>query len=73
MNQGIHSLGENKADVFNKAINVARQSAESWKEGSNEIRTAINGIEATVRVYVRDGIMKSIDVFVGYSNRANMG
>lgn len=42
------------------------------KEGMNQIRTTINGIEAEIRVFIKDGKVLNLDGFKGYSTR-NMG
>lgn len=67
---GIQALGENKADIFNKALDKIQQHSSEWANRSNEIRTHFNGIETTIRFYVQNGTIIKVDIFAGYSGRA---
>jgi len=66
---GIMSLGRDRIDIFNKLINTVNQYSAKFMAGSNEIRTVINGVQTTIRFYVRSGKIINLDAFVGYSNR----
>ena len=62
-------LGTDKKDILNKFFDIAEITSEQWVDGSNEIRTIINGIDVTIRIYVKNGKMVNLDGFVGYSQR----
>ena len=66
---GIMSLGKDKLDIFTKVYNTAINTSSKWIEGSNEIRTVINGIETTIRFYVQNNEILNINAFIGYSDR----
>lgn len=67
--KGIMQLGTDKIDIFNKIINITNKHSDKWDVGSNEIRTVINNIEVTIRFNVVDNVIRSINAFVGYSER----
>lgn len=62
-------MGENKADIFNKAWNMIQEHSSEWASRSNEIRTHFNGLETTIRFYVQNGKIIDVDIFAGYSER----
>lgn len=66
---GIFALGQSKDEIINKFFNIVEAVSNKLVEGPNEIRTIINGIEVTIRVYVQDGEIINLDGFVGYSQR----
>jgi RHS repeat-associated protein len=71
---GIMDLGKNQNDILNSFKKVV-SSADSnglLKEGMNQIRTTVNGVEAEIRVFIKDGTVLNMDGFKGYSTR-NMG
>ena len=37
--------------------------------GSNQIHTTINGVKVTIRFFVKDGAIQSVDAFVGWAER----
>lgn len=71
---GIMDLGRNRKEILNsiakklKNINVDGL----LKEGPNQIKTTVNGIETEIRIYIKDGKTMSVDFFKGHSTR-NMG
>ena len=69
MKKGIMKLGKSKEDILNKFLSIALSTSKHWEEGSNEIRTVINGIKATVRFYVHNGKITNFNGFVGYSGK----
>ena len=66
---GIMELGSSREEIFATVVNIANSFSDKWQTGSNEIRTVINGIETTIRFFIEEGRMISIDAFVGYSSR----
>ena len=68
---GILSFGANKREIFDKLIEIIKRADNSvgLKETSNDIRTLINGKPITVRVFIRNGEVKSINCFPNQSNR----
>ena len=66
---GIMQLGSDKVDIFNRLVNVVNQYASKVVEGSNQIHTMINGAETTIRFYVQNGQIISINAMVGHAQR----
>lgn len=66
---GILDLGHSEAEIINKFINIIEAVSNKLIEGSNNIRTIINGKEVTITLFVRDGEVVNLDGFVGYSER----
>ena len=63
-------LGKSKDEIFNKVIDkISNLDICKIAEGSNELRTKINGIDTTVRFYVEEGSVVNVDAFKGYSER----
>jgi len=64
-------LGNNKLDILDACIAITQKSdgAGLLREGSNQIETVLNGLDATVRVDILDGVVRSIDAFKGISAR----
>lgn len=52
-----------------KGINIIQGKMVQAVNGSNEVRTTINGIKVTIRFYLSDGKIRSMDMFVGWSSR----
>ena len=57
------------ASIYPNLVSVSNDCVEHWVDGSNEIRTVINGIDVTIRIYVKNGQIINLDGFVGYSQR----
>ncbi len=70
ISNGIMNLGKDETDILNKFFDIADKTSNLWVEGSNEIRTTINGLEVTIRIYIEEGKLVNLDGFVGYSQRA---
>ena len=69
INNGIMELGNSKQDILTKFFDTAKANSSKWVEGSNEIRTIINGKETTIRFFVKNGEIVNLDGFVGTSSR----
>ena len=69
-NKGIMQLGDSEEDIFMQIIRVINKNSAQWAEGSNEIRTVINGTETTIRFFIKNGNLINVDAYVGYSGRA---
>ncbi len=70
MENGIMNLGNSKEDIYNKVLNILQDiDSSKFREGSNEIRTSINGIETTVRFFIQDNKIINVDAFIGHSAR----
>jgi len=69
INNGIMDLGSSKDDILTKFFDTARSNSSKWVEGSNEIRTIINGKETTIRFFVKNGQIINLDGFAGTSSR----
>lgn len=71
LKKGIMDLGKNQDEIL-KSISdkISKVNADDLlKEGSNQIRTTMNGVEAEIRVFVKDGEILSVDAFKGFSSR----
>jgi RHS repeat-associated protein len=66
---GIMNLGATKDDILRSIANTVERNAPKLKEGFNEIVTKMNGKEATVRTFVKDGKVISVNAFEGTSSR----
>ncbi len=67
---GIMNLGNSTIDIFNKIQTfVSNVDSRKVKEGSNFMIKSINGIQTTIRFFVKDSKVISIDAFIGTSNR----
>jgi hypothetical protein len=68
------SLGENRKDISRSIVKKLRKvdSDGLLKQGHNQIKTTINGQQAEIRVFIKEGKAMSIDCFKGHSSR-NMG
>lgn len=62
-------LGKTEKEIVDKFFDIAKSTSSQWVEGSNEIRTIINGKEVTIRIFVKKGQLFNMDGFVGYSER----
>ena len=66
---GIMLLGKNKEAILKQAEKIIEKHMKNLKEGSNQIETIMNGHQATIRVFVKDGEIVSVNIFKGISNR----
>ena len=57
------------ANKIKSLLDIAVKNSDKWVEGSNEIRTTLNGIETSIRFYVENGQIVNLDGFVGFSTR----
>ena len=63
------NLGRDKEDIIKRIEKVVDKALDALDEGSNQIHVKINGYDAEVRVFVKDGKILSIDAFKGRSTR----
>ena len=63
--------GKNKRNIFDLMVEKVKtaDSKALLKESSNDIVTQINGQTVTVRVFINNGEVTSINAFTGTSNR----
>ncbi|NLJ15779.1 MAG: hypothetical protein GX346_01440 [Clostridiales bacterium] len=66
---GIMRLGGTKRQIFDKIMNVVTLKMPQAATGSNQIHTTINGIKVTIRFFVKDGTIQSVNAFVGWTER----
>ena len=66
---GIMNLGSSQWEIFNKIMSEINSRLPQAVNGSNQIHTIINGIRVTIRFYLVDGAIKSVDAFVGWATR----
>ena len=66
---GIMKLGNSQKSIFNKLYKIVDFYLPNAVNGSNQIHTTINGVKITIRFYVSDGKVQSIDAFTGWATR----
>jgi len=71
LNRGIMRFGHNIKDIFLEVIKLIEEAdaTKMLAQGSNTIRTCINGINIEVRTYLEGDLLRSIDAFSGHSNK----
>lgn len=64
-------LGNSEEEIMNSAINIVEEidGKGMLKEGPTQIKTIINGCEAEIRIFIKDGKPLNFDMFKGYSPR----
>jgi len=67
--KGIMDLGTDKAEILDKVVQTIEKNSDNLKDGSNFILENINGHEATVKVFLKDGEIMSIDAYKGIPTR----
>lgn len=74
LNKNIMDLGKSRQDIMNSGFNIIDElnTKGMLKEGPTQIKTMINGHDAEIRIFVKDGKLINFDMFKGHSPR-NMG
>jgi RHS repeat-associated protein len=67
--KGIMKLGSSKWNIFYKGFKIVLNKLWQAQEGPNEIHTYINGYKVTIRFYVENGWILSMDMFMGWATR----
>ncbi len=62
-------LGLSKEAMSQKGYDFVNQNLSMLKEGDNTIRLTINGIDKTIMANVKDGFVRSINMYSGPSGR----
>jgi len=64
-------LGESTDDILNsfKDIINSADAKGMLKEGMNQIKTQISGLNAEIKVFIKNGKVMSMDGFRGHSTR----
>ncbi|KRU24980.1 RHS repeat-associated core domain-containing protein [Clostridium sporogenes] len=70
----IMDLGNNKQEIMNSGLDIIEKLdiKGMLREGPTQIKTIINGHEAEIRIFIKDGKIMNFDMFKGHSPR-NMG
>ena len=66
---GIMRLGGSQEAIFNKIYKVVNSNLANAVNGSNQIYTTINGVKTTIRFYVSNGEVQSINAMTGWATR----
>ena len=66
---GIMRLGGSQEAIFNKIYKVVNSNLANAVNGSNQIHTTINGVKTTIRFYVSNGEVQSINAMTGWATR----
>ena len=68
---GILELGKNKDDIWNNGLNIIKEMDQKGmiKEGPTQIKAYMNGKKVELKVFVKQGIIISFDMFKGWSGR----
>lgn len=61
-------LGKSQKSIYNSIFRIVKSKLGMAANGANEIRTTINGIDTTIRFFVSNGQVTSIDAFIGFSS-----
>jgi len=67
--EGIMNLGESRTDIYNKFVDVVKSEIGNFQSGTTQIRTYINGYQAEIKININEGVIRSIDGYVGWSSR----
>lgn len=69
---GIMELGKSKDAILNQARDALRSADKvgGLREGINTVITKMNGHDATVRAFIKNGEVQSMNLFKGISERA---
>ena len=64
-------MGVSEDDILNKGFNTLKEMDGKGliKDGPTQIKTHINGMEAEIKIYIKDGEIISFDMFKGWSVR----
>lgn len=62
-------LGGTQREIFDRILNVISPNMAQAVNGSNQIYTTINVIKVTIRFFIEDGTIISLDAFVGWTPR----
>ena len=68
---GILELGKNKDDIWNNGLNIIKEMDQKGmiKEGPTQIKAYMNGKKVELKVFVKQGIIISFDMFKRWSGR----
>ena len=68
---GVLDLGNSQDNILDKGFDVVKTLDEKGliKDGSTQIKTHIDGMEAEIRVFIKDGKIINLDMFKGHSGR----
>lgn len=71
VNKGVMDLGSSTDDILNGARNALMKVDKSGglKDGMNTVVTRMNGHDATVRAFFKNGEMQSLNIFKGTTTR----
>ncbi len=62
-------LGGSEKATFNEIYKIINSNLVNAVDGSNQIHTTINGVKTTIRFYVSNGQVQSINAFIGWATR----
>ena len=66
---GIMRLGGSQKAIFNKIYKIVKSNLTNAVNGSNQIHATINGIKVTIRFYVLNGEVQSINAMLDWATR----
>ena len=69
LSEGIMRLGTSQRDIFDKLFRVVSMNIQKAVTGDNEIRTIFYGLHVTIKFNFVDGVIRSMDAFIGWSER----
>ncbi|MCW3104849.1 MAG: hypothetical protein JWO09_3289 [Bacteroidetes bacterium] len=67
--KGIMDLGKNKEDILAEIDKLVMENITKLKEGDNFILKELNGHQTTIKTFIRNGEVTSIDAYKGYPTR----
>jgi hypothetical protein len=66
-------LGLSVQTMASKGLNLVEQNMFLLKAGDNTLIGSINGIQKSLKAFVKDGIIMSVNMYPGASNRITQG
>ena len=70
LKKGIRQLGNSDWEIFNKFADIIEKTdaTKLLKPGTNRIKATISGYGVEISVHLKDGIVKSVNGFKGWSS-----
>ena len=69
IDEGLLKIGTSKRQIFDRIFCIVQSCVPYAQNGSNEIHTIINGYRVTIRFYIYDGDISSINAFMGWASK----
>lgn len=67
MKKGIMNLGKSQKGIFNNVIKIVKSKLHLAIDGPNQINTIMNGFKVSIRFFIQNGQVTSINLLMGGS------